>query len=280
MSSTSSPAPARTDAAALQHARRVATAIAVEAGDLAMSWYHRGVATEEKGHADLVSEADRQVEALVKRRLVEAFPEDAVVGEEGTGPTSVPTEGARRWYVDPIDGTTNFLKGLPDWGVSIGLAGPADELLVGVIVMPRHGTLFSAARGLGATRNGVPIHASTVDRVDRTLMCYALTARAPEAWGGPDRMRAGYLALVGNALGTRMQGCSVADLTSVATGVIDASWAGGMSPWDVAAGLTIVLEAGARVTDVEGNPVSTVTTDFLASPPAVHDELRALIAGG
>lgn len=277
MSSIARTAPAHHDDAALRHARQVATAIAVEAGDLAMSWYHRGVATEEKGHADLVSEADRQVEALVKRRLIEAFPDDAVVGEEGTGPDSVALDDARRWYVDPIDGTTNFLKGLPDWGVSIGLAGPADELLVGVIVLPRHDTVFSAARGMGATRNGVPIHASTVDRVDRTLMCYALTPRAPEAWGGQERMRAGYVALVQRALGTRMQGCSVADLTSVASGLIDATWAGGMGKWDVAAGLTIVLEAGARVTDVHGNTVTTVTTDFLASPPAVHDELRRLI---
>ena len=263
----------------LRHARATAAAIAEEAGALALSYFHLGVKVEEKGARDLVSEADRAVEVLITERLTAVFPDDVVVGEESEAPSADALRGARRWYVDPIDGTTKFLKGLPDWGVSIGLAGPGDELLVGAIAMPHHGTVFSAATGQGATRNGVAIQASTVDRVDGALMCYALGSRAPLAWGGPERLRAGMGAMMGRALGTRMQGCSVADLTRVAAGTIDGTWAGGMSAWDVAAGLVIAIEAGARVTDPEGQPVTTVRTAFLASPPAVHDELRSLIDG-
>lgn len=273
MSTTTDLATAAQD---LAHARAVASAIAAEAGELALSFFHREVRTEAKGAYDLVSEADRAVEALIVRRLGEAFPDDAVVAEEGSGDETV-GEGGRRWYVDPIDGTTNFLKGLPDWGVSIGLAGPGDEPLVGVIAMPRHGTLHSAARGQGTTRNGVPIRCSDVDRLDRTLVSHAHTRTSGEQWGGLDKLRRGYFGVATSSLGTRMQGCSVADLTRVADGVIDATWAGGMSRWDVAAGLVIMLEAGVRVTDVAGDDVTTVATAFVASPPGVHAALRALI---
>lgn len=263
-------------AAALAHARTVASGIAADAGDMALGWYHRGVEAEEKRSRDLVSEADRAVERYIVARLTEAFPEDSVVGEEGS---SHDVPGSRRWYVDPIDGTTNFLKGLPDWGVSIGLAGPADELLVGVIAMPRHGTVHSAAIGQGVTRNGVPISGSTEGRLDRVLVAHAQTRTGGDHWGGIDKLRRGYVEVATRSLGTRMQGCSVADLTRVAEGVIDATWAGGMSKWDVAAGLVLLLEAGVMVTDPAGAPVTTVATAFLASPPAAHAELRALIDG-
>ena len=264
--------------AALAHARTVAASIAADAGDMALGWYHRGVEVEEKRSRDLVSEADRAVERYIVDRLTQAFPEDSVVGEEGSG-HEVPAEGARRWYVDPIDGTTNFLKGLPDWGVSIGLAGPDDELLVGAIAMPRHGTIHTAATGQGATRNGVPVTASREGRIDRILVAHAQTRTGGDDWGGIDKLRRGYVEIATRSLGTRMQGCSVADLTRVAEGVIDVTWAGGMSKWDVAAGLVIMAEAGVMISDPAGDPVTTVATAFLASPPAAHAALRALIDG-
>lgn len=257
---------------------RTATLIAAEAAELALLHRLRGVETLEKGPRDLVTEADRAVEALVAQRLAQAFPDDLVVGEEGTGAGQPLPPGLRCWYVDPIDGTTNYLKGLPTWGVSIGLADGAGDLLLGVIAMPAAGEVFTAARGHGAQRNGVPITCSTEARLDRTLIAHAHSSRSAERWGGAQPLRAAVGALMAASLGTRMQGCSVADLTSVATGRIDAAFVGGMHPWDVAAGLLIAREAGVVVTTPDGSPATGPATAFLASPAAVHHQIRDLLA--
>ncbi len=257
----------------------VATSIAADAADVALSFLHRGVEWVEKNPRDLVSEADRAVERLIVARLGRAFPDDDVVGEEGTaGTVGVATAGRRRWYVDPIDGTTNYLKGLPAWGVSLGLADPDDELLVGVIVLPVTAEVFTAVRGGGARRNGVPIRVSDPATLDRTVITYALAPRTPDQWGADlhPRLRT----LMAQALGTRMQGCSVADLTSVAMGRIDATVAGGMSPWDVAAGLLLVAEAGGRITAPDGTPVTGPASAFVAGSPSVHPAILSVLTGG
>jgi myo-inositol-1(or 4)-monophosphatase len=266
------------DVAALSAQLTAAVEVAAEAGRLALAYRHRDVEWLEKSSStDLVTEADRAVEALVVRRLAAAFPDDQVVAEEGAeGTVAAADPGRRRWYVDPIDGTTNYLKGLPAWGVSLGLADGEDQLLLGVVVMPALDQVHTAVRGGGARRNGVPIRAVDLDRLDRCLISYGLTPRTPEHWGpgiGP-----GILALAGAALGTRVQGCSVADLTSVATGLVDATVAGGMSPWDVAAGVLICLEAGLRLSTPAGDPVTGPAPAFIASPPGVHDAIRAVLA--
>ena len=266
------------DTARLRSELEVAATIAQDAADLAYSWFHRSVEWVEKGHADLVSVADRETEELIAGRLAEAFPDDLVIGEEGTGSELEPRPGQRRWYVDPIDGTTNFLKGLPNWGISIGLADGDDDLLLGVIAMPATGALFTAARGLGATRNGVPVRCHDTDDLGRTLVTYAITATGAAHFGGDDAMMTGFRALTRRTLGTRMQGCSVADLTALAEGTIDASMAGGMSKWDVAAGLLIAREAGVMITRPDGSPSTGPDTVYVASPPGVHAELRRILA--
>ncbi|WP_370327909.1 inositol monophosphatase [Euzebya sp.] len=253
-----------------------ATEIAAAAASEALAWFHRDVEWVEKSSAtDLVSDADRAVEQLIVGRLHDAFAADDVVGEEGTDVDGTARDGARCWYVDPIDGTTNFLKRLPLWGISMGLADADDTLLAGVVVLPVTGEVFTAARGHGAWRNGVPIRCSDVDRLDRTLITYAL-AGDRGSWG--PAIAQGALALAATALGTRMQGCSVADLTSVAMGRIDATIGGGMSKWDVAAGLLIAAEAGVRITTPDGAPSTGPDDAFVASPPAVHDAIRAVLA--
>ncbi len=255
----------------------LAVTIAAEAADVALGFFHRDLEWIEKNPRDLVSVADRTVEAHIVGRLATAFPDDAVVGEEGGGSGMVASVGQRCWHVDPIDGTTNFLKGLPSWGISMGLADVDGSLLLGVVVLPVPGEVFSALRGGGATRNGVPIHASRADRLDRCVVAYALAGRSAEDWGMGEGLRVGVARVMAQALGTRMQGCSVADLTSVAMGRIDATVAGGMSSWDVAAGLLIAAEAGAMITCPDGSPSVGADTAFIASPPAVHEEIRRLL---
>lgn len=251
--------------------------IAAEAGELALRYLTRGVEVEQKGPGDLVSEADRAVEALIGRRLAAAFPDDHVVGEEGTGAGEAAVAGARTWYVDPIDGTTNYLKGLPAWGISMGLADADGALLLGVVVMPASGEVFTAVRGHGARRNGVPIRCSQEARLDRALIAYAMPGRSQEQWGGEvfGRLRT----LMSQALGTRMHGCAVADLTAVAAGRVDAVVSGGMSPWDVAAGLLIAAEAGAAITTPEGVVPHGPAPSFVVSAAPVHAAIRAVLVG-
>lgn len=257
---------------------RTATTIGGQAADLAYSWFHRSVEWIEKGHADLVSVADRETEALIAERLAEAFPDDLVIGEEGTGAELVPQAGQRRWYVDPIDGTTNFLKGMPNWGISIGLADGNDDLLLGVVIMPVVGAVFTAGLGLGASRNGMPVQCHDTDDLGRTLVTYAITGSGAEHFGGDEAMMTGFRALTRRTLGTRMQGCSVADLTALADGTIDAAMVGGVNKWDVAAGLLIAREAGVRITRPDGAISTGPDTVFVASPPRVHAELREILA--
>lgn len=255
----------------------VAAAIAVEAGELALRLRSRGVEVEQKGPGDLVSEADRAVEALIGRRLAVAFPDDHVVGEEGAGAGEPVADGARTWYVDPIDGTTNYLKGLPAWGVSMGLVDATGAVLLGVIVLPATGEVFSAARGQGARRNGVPIRCASETRLDRALIAYAMPGRSAEQWGAEvfGRVRT----LMSQALGTRMHGCAVADLTAVAAGRVDAVVAGGMSSWDVAAGLLIAAEAGARITTPDGATPLDPAAAFIVSAAPLHVAIRAILVG-
>ncbi|MEE8603298.1 inositol monophosphatase family protein [Euzebya tangerina] len=262
----------------LQAELATATRIGRDAAELALSWFHRGVEWIEKDPGDLVSVADRETESLIADRLACSFPDDLVIGEEGTGAGRTPKPGQRRWYVDPIDGTTNFLKGLPTWGISIGLADGDDELLLGVVILPATGSVFTAARGLGATRNGVPIRCQDTTDLGRTLVTYAITGTGSQHFGGDAAMMAGFRALTRRTLGTRMQGCSVADLTCMAEGTIDASMAGGMNAWDVAAGLIIAREAGVTVTTLEGEEATGPATVYVASPPGVHAELRTILA--
>lgn len=253
----------------------VAAGTAAEAAELLRSLFHHRPPTLEKGDRDLVTQADLDSEALITRRLQAAFPDDVVIGEEGTGRGEDPT-GRRRWYVDPVDGTTNFVKGLRSWGVSVGLCAADDTLLLGVIVLPLLGEVYTAVRGGGARRNGVPIRSSDVDRLDRLVVTYAHARGSAEQWGGERRFRAGIAAMMGATLGTRIQGCATADLTGVASGTLDVMWAGALSKWDVAAGLLIAQEAGAVATDPSGAPVTTPVPSFLLAPKAVHADVDAL----
>lgn len=242
-----------------------------------LAHFHRGVKVEDKGDRDLVSVADREAEALLLDRLAAAFGDDAVVAEERDGHGTRAPAGRRRWYVDPLDGTVNFLKGLPLWGISLGLCDPDDRPLAGVIVFPLSGTTYTAVRDAGARRDGVPLQPTRADRLDRALAAFAHPGAAGP-WGGRDRVAAGRAALNGVMLGSRVQGCSVADLCAVADGTVDVLWTDGMAPWDVAAGLLIAREAGVQVTDPDGRAVDTPCGSFLATAPALHDTVRTLIS--
>ncbi|HEY6488505.1 MAG: inositol monophosphatase family protein [Terracidiphilus sp.] len=254
-----------------------ATEIAREAGDRLREFFARGVETEYKGDVDLVTVADRAVEKLIRARLAEIFPDHGVFGEEGT------REGldrAYRWYVDPLDGTTNFAHGFPQFCVSMGLEhrptglGPDEDgtLVAGVIYDPLRDELFTAEKGAGATLNGKPMHASTNARLAESLL----------ATGFPSRKRHSspnihfYQEFTLRSHGVRRAGSAALDLAYVAAGRLEAFWEFNLNPWDTAAGILLVEEAGGSVTDFSGGHYRIDSREILASNGLIDGELLAL----
>ena len=251
--------------------------IAREAGALLRDYFARGVETEYKGDVDLVTVADRAAEKLIRSRLAEVFPDHGVYGEEGTRER---LEREFRWYVDPLDGTTNFAHGFPHFCVSLGLehrpAGlrPEDDgtLTAALIYDPMRDEMFTAERGRGAELNGKTIEVSRTAELAEALL----------ATGFPSRKRHAspnihfYQEFTLRSHGVRRAGSAALDLAFVACGRMDAFWEFNLNPWDTAAGILLVEEAGGRVTDFAGGRYRLASDQILASNGRIHDELVGL----
>ena len=256
-----------------------AAEIAREAGARLREFYAQGVATEYKGDVDLVTIADRTVEKLIRTRLGAVFPDHGIFGEEGTRDR---LEGEFRWYVDPLDGTTNFAHGLPQFCVSLGLeqrppsltAVEDGTLVAGVIYDPLRDELFSAERGKGASLNGKPMRVSRNAELAESLV----------ATGFPSRKRHAspnihfYQEFTLRSHGVRRAGSAALDLAYVAAGRLEAFWEFNLNPWDTAAGILMIEEAGGRVTDFAGNRFQLSSHEILGSNHLIHDELVGLFA--
>jgi myo-inositol-1(or 4)-monophosphatase len=257
----------------------VAAEIARDAGALLRSFYEKGVATEYKGDADLVTIADRSSEKLIRERLAAAFPGHGIYGEEGTRDR---LDGEYRWYVDPLDGTTNFAHGFPSFCVLLGLerrpAGLAaeqdGEMVAGVTYDPLRDEMFLAERGKGAWRNGQRIAVSKTK-----LLQEALTAT-----GFPSKKRHEspnahfYQEITLRSHGVRRAGSAGLDLAYVACGRLDGYWEFGLNPWDTSAGYLLVEEAGGAVTHIDGGKFTLDSREVLATNGLIAGELQALFA--
>ena len=251
-----------------------ASEIAREAGARLREFFAEGVATEYKGDVDLVTVADRTVEKLILTRIGEVFPDHGIYGEEGT------REGLDRefrWYVDPLDGTTNFAHSFPQFCVSMGLEQRVPgqkqdddgKLVAAVIYDPMRDELFVAERGRGATVNGKAI------AVSRT----ATLAEALVATGFPSRKRHQnpnihfYHEITLRSHGVRRAGSAALDLAYVAAGRLDGFWEFNLNTWDTAAGILLVEEAGGRVSGFAGGQFRLNSEETLVSNGLIHNEL-------
>jgi myo-inositol-1(or 4)-monophosphatase len=240
-------------------------AIAREAGSLLMSYFDQQVKIEYKGDADLVTIADRKAEALILERIRAQFPTHDVMGEEGT---RIDTGSDYKWYVDPLDGTTNFAHGFPVFCVSLGVQFRGQNA-AGAIYDPTRDEMFAAAAGKGATLNDKVIHVSTTSRLADCLV----------ATGFPSHKRHKnpnihfYHQLSLRTHGVRRAGSAALDLCNVAAGRFDGFWEFNLNPWDTAAGVVIAEEAGARITDFSGGPFQLNSRETLVSNGLVHDAL-------
>ena len=230
---------------------------------------HALVHATKSTNTDMVTDMDLWAERYITDALVSARPLDAIVGEEGTR-----REGSSgvHWYVDPIDGTTNYLYGHPGYSVSIG-ASLDGQLALGVVGDPTRGEVFRARRGGGAFRNDVAIQASTRSALAEALVGTGFGYRA-------DRRRAQARVLqdvLPAVRDIRRMGGAAIDLCSVACGRLDAYYEYGIAAWDVAAGAVIAMESGAAVTDLAGRP--TLGPMIIAARPPLHGDLCDLLRG-
>ena len=254
-----------------------AASIAREAGARLREFFAEGVATEYKGDVDVVTVADRTVEKLIRTRLGEIWPDHGIYGEEGTRER---LDQEYRWYVDPLDGTTNFAHGVPQFCVSMGLErrglslseSEDGTLEAGLIYDPMRDEIYFAERGRGAYLDGRPIHVSRAPELAESLV----------ATGFPSRKRHDnpnihfYHEFTLRSHGVRRAGSAALDLAYVAAGRYEAFWEFNLNPWDTAAGILLVEEAGGKVTDFSGNHYELNSREVLGSNGLIHDELVGL----
>ena len=253
----------------------VAEQIAREAGALLKDFYTRGVQTEYKGDVDLVTEADRASEALIRQRLAERFPEHGIYGEEGTRERLT---GEYRWYVDPLDGTTNFAHGFPAFCVVLGLehrppglpANEDGEMTAGIIYDPLRDECFLAERGKGAYLNGRRIQVSKTRTLQESLTATGFPShkrhRSPNVHF--------YQEITLRSHGVRRAGSAALDLAYVACGRLDGYWEFILNPWDTSAGYLLVEEAGGTITRFDGGRFLLDSREVLASNGLIHAELQ------
>jgi myo-inositol-1(or 4)-monophosphatase len=256
-----------------------AAAIAMEAGALIREFYHSAVATEYKGDVDLVTEADRSSERLIGDRLHAQFPGHGIYGEEGTRDRM---DGEYRWYIDPLDGTTNFAHRFPVFCVSLGLehrpaslaAGQDGELIAGVIYDPMRDELFVAEKNQGAYLDGRRIQVSRTAELAEGLL----------ATGFPSRKRHDnpnihlYQEITLRSHGVRRAGSAALDLAYTACGRLDGFWEFNLNPWDTAAGVLLVTEAGGSVTGFDGAPFRLDSKEVLATNGLLLPEIVTLFS--
>ncbi|HEV2500245.1 MAG TPA: inositol monophosphatase family protein [Terriglobia bacterium] len=242
-----------------------AVKIAREAGALLNERYERPHEISYKRPMDIVTEADRRSEALITERLRKSYPSHGIVAEEGGGNKS---SSDYCWYVDPLDGTTNFAHGFPMFCVSLGLAR-RNEVIAGVIYDPTRNELYTAEQGGGAFRNGVRLRVSTIENLSEALLATGFPPHTTDH----ERNIQYYFRFTQLSHGVRRAGSAALDLCMVASGRLDGFWELKLNPWDKAAGVLMVTEAGGRVSDLSSGAFGLLEDEIFASNGLVHEPM-------
>lgn len=250
-------------------------AIAREAGMLLRAGWGHVDRVEYKGEVNLVTDYDRRAEALITAALRKEFPDHHIHAEE-QGDIGL-EDSPYTWLVDPLDGTTNFAHGFPAFAVSIGLVHRG-EGLVGAIYDPIRDELFTAGAGCGAHLNKNPINVSQVDTLGQALLATGFAY--DREWAADNNLP--YLdKFLRHSQGIRRAGAAALDLAYVACGRLDGHWEMRLLPWDVAAGILIVTEAGGRVTDFRGNhELDHCGREIVASNGRIHSAMLQILGSG
>lgn len=227
------------------------------AGDVLIDWRGR-FSVREKSKANLVTEADEASQKVIYDLIRDRFPDHGFLGEEGLNED--PEDSDYRWIIDPLDGTSNYVHGFPYYAVSIALQ-QGDRLLVGVVYDPNRREMFTATTGGGAFLNGEPIQTSGETEVAQGMGMASLPIAASP--GNPAIER--FLTGLQHLQTVQRTGSAALNLAGVAAGRVDVFWSTSLHPWDVAAGILLVREAGGSVTDMTGDPVDILVPSLMAA---------------
>lgn len=232
---------------------------------------------EKKHLAGWVSEADKKSEVAIFDFLRKLYPQDEMLGEESAASDAVmsPSEEGR-WILDPLDGTTNYLHGFPIYAVSLAYEYRG-EVQVAVVDVPALGEVYSAVRGGGAFCNGRPLRVSSTENLSEALLATGFFAEVPEQL---ELQLQCFSRLVREVRGVRRAGAAAYDLCLVARGVFDAYWERGLSPWDSAAGLLLVQEAGGIITNDRNEKFNPYMNSLVAGNPKIHSQILPFITPG
>lgn len=227
----------------------------------------------EKGHSDWVSEVDHAAEQAAVSEIRGRFPDHAIAAEEKDWGGPSPDEAEVTWYIDPLDGTTNFLHAYPQHSVSIA-AVDAEGPAAAVVINSANWETFQALRGGGAERNGEPIRVSDVRELKLALIGTGFPFKKTELL---DEYLAQFKAILPKTSGIRRTGSAAIDLCDLACGRLDGFWELHLAPWDVAGGVLVLREAGGVITDLKGSEMVLEHGGFIAGNPHIYPQLRELV---
>jgi myo-inositol-1(or 4)-monophosphatase len=247
--------------------------IAHDAGRILAERFGRNIEISNKGVIDLVTEADLAAERLIIERIQSYYPRHAILAEEADA-SGVIHEGQSewKWIIDPLDGTTNYAHAYPCFCVSVALERDG-KIELGVIYDPTRDETFAAERGMGATLNGRNIRVSEIDNLNRAMLC---TGFPYDVRDHGDFARH-FHNFIMNAQAVRRDGSAALDLAYVACGRFDGFWEEGLRPWDVAAGVLLIEEAGGRVSYYDGSPFNIYKPPILASNGLTHEAMMRVL---
>jgi myo-inositol-1(or 4)-monophosphatase len=241
-------------------------------GEQLRAWQGR-FQTREKGAADLVTDADEASQKVIQEAIAASYPNHGFLGEEQAAKSLSPQPNQLTWIVDPLDGTTNYVHGYPNYAVSVAIAR-GREILAGVIYDPIHDQCFSAAAGQGAWCDGKRLKVSRAISISSALVAVSLPARVRR--DSPDLLD--FIEVVQICQAVRRSGSAALNLAHVACGALDAFWATHIQPWDVAAGILLIQEAGGHVTSRDGGEFDLWNPHFVASSgQELHGELLRVL---
>jgi len=255
----------------LRAMRDFGEALAKEAGEIQRRHLGRTTRIEHKGAVDLVTQVDHLCEEVIIGRILERFPDHHIVAEESGRPKA---GGAFQWYIDPLDGTTNYVHGYPCFSVSIGLEVEG-EVVLGVVYDPTRDEVFCAIEGGGVLLNGRRISVSRTQDLDRSLLATGFPYDIRESQeNNIDHFSR--FALVSQ--GVRRDGSAALDLCYVAMGRYDGFWEMKLHPWDLAAGSIMVREAGGRVSDFGNGEFNIDSGEILATNGLIHGQMVSVLS--
>jgi myo-inositol-1(or 4)-monophosphatase len=255
----------------LNKALEFAVETARDAGAVLRDYYHNGVTVKYKGEIDLITEADRASEELILNRLRSTYPDCAILSEESGASAN---KSPYVWIADPLDGTTNFAHGLPIFSVTLALMVD-DVIEVGVTYDPIYDELYTAQRGRGAYLNGERLHVSAVPLLDQALL---VTGFPYDRRTNPNNNIKQFTDFSLHAQGVLRLGSAALDLAAVAAGRLDGYWEFKINPWDIAAGVLMVREAGGQVTMPDGSPLDLFARQIVASNGLIQNEMIQVLA--